>query len=159
MGAQKSWELEDLLKEKNRELAEESTDEEEEGELGIANQEEPQAEEEHLLSELNKRVLRKEYKGQLTCIHSPGTLNKLHSQDIYSNLPKTGAVHKKDCITLNKAVQLFNNRGTVSVQQAAGRTSSKRRMEPQREAQAVRAKRTKVASVKAKAIQEGRAGT
>jgi hypothetical protein len=32
------------------------------------------------------------------------TFNKLASQAIYSNLPTTGAIHKKDKITFSKAI-------------------------------------------------------
>ena len=43
----------------------------------------------------------------------------------YPELPITGAVHKKDKITLPKAVALENSRGSISSVQKAGRVSER----------------------------------
>ncbi|PQE07320.1 Ribonuclease H-like domain protein [Rutstroemia sp. NJR-2017a WRK4] len=58
---------------------------------------------------------------KLTCLQSSGVLNKLASQAIYPDLPTTGTPKQNIRITLNKAVQLINNRGPVSTYQKAGR--------------------------------------
>jgi hypothetical protein len=49
----------------------------------------------------------------------------------YSKLPTTGASHKKDRITLPKAVVKENNRGSIASVQKAGRASVKRVAEEQ----------------------------
>jgi hypothetical protein len=49
----------------------------------------------------------------------------------YSELPTTGTSHKKDRITLPKAVAKENNRGSIASVQKAGRASVKRVAEEQ----------------------------
>jgi hypothetical protein len=49
----------------------------------------------------------------------------------YPELPTTGATHKKDRITLPKAVAKENNRGSIASVQKAGRASAKRVAEEQ----------------------------
>jgi hypothetical protein len=85
--------------------------------------------------------------GELTCLHSSGVLNKLASQAIYPDLPTTGAPKPNIQITLNKAVQLINNRGPVNTLQKAGRRSeqAKRKRDSTNTTQ-VPAKRSKVSS-------------
>jgi hypothetical protein len=53
-------------------------------------------------------------------------VNKITSQLTYPDLPTTGATHKKDRITLPKAVAKENNRGSITSVQKAGRVSAKR---------------------------------
>ena len=47
------------------------------------------------------------------------------SDTLFGNLPLTGAEKPSQCITLNKAVQLMNARGTVSAVQKAGRNDER----------------------------------
>ena len=80
-----------------------------------------------LLAKANKKQdyrLTTKY-GELTTFWPHGTLNKVASQATYPGLPTTGAVHKKDKITLPKAVVIENNRGSIALVQKAGRASEK----------------------------------
>ena len=63
--------------------------------------------------------------GELTTLWPHNTLNKVASQLTYPDLPITGAAHKKDKITLPKAVAKENNRGSISLVQKAGRVSER----------------------------------
>ena len=65
--------------------------------------------------------------GELTTLWPSNTLNKLTSQATYSNLPTTGAVLKKDKLTLLKAVCQQNNRGSIASVQAASRVAERQR--------------------------------
>jgi hypothetical protein len=53
------------------------------------------------------------------------TLNKVASQANYPGLPLAGIAHKKDKITLPKAVAKGNNCGSISLVQKAGRASER----------------------------------
>jgi hypothetical protein len=63
--------------------------------------------------------------GELTTLWPHNTLNKVASQATHSDLPITGVAHKKDKITLPKAVAKENNRGSISSVQKAGRISER----------------------------------
>ncbi|KAH8744347.1 hypothetical protein F5882DRAFT_497462 [Hyaloscypha sp. PMI_1271] len=52
--------------------------------------------------------------GELTTLWPHTTLNKITSQSTYPDLPTTGAAHKRDKITLPKAVAKENNRGSIA---------------------------------------------
>jgi len=69
--------------------------------------------------------------GELTTLWPHTTLNKITSQSTYPDLPTTGAAHKRDKITLPKAVAKENNRGSITSVQKAGRVSAKRVAEEQ----------------------------
>jgi hypothetical protein len=80
-----------------------------------------------LLAKANKKQgyrLTTKY-GELTTLWPHGTLNKVASQATYPGLPTTGAVYKKDKITLPKAVVIKNNRLSIALVQKAGRASEK----------------------------------
>jgi hypothetical protein len=64
--------------------------------------------------------------GELTTLWPHSALNKITSQSTYPDLPTTGAAHKRDKITLPKAVAKENNRGSITSIQKAGRASTKR---------------------------------
>ena len=64
--------------------------------------------------------------GELTTLWPHSALNKITSQSIYPDLPITGAAHKRDKITLPKAVAKENNRGSIASVQKARRVSTKR---------------------------------
>jgi hypothetical protein len=63
--------------------------------------------------------------GELTTLWPHTTLNKITSQSTYPDLPTTGAAHKRDKITLPKAVAKENNRGSIASVQKAGRVSER----------------------------------
>jgi hypothetical protein len=63
--------------------------------------------------------------GELTTLWLHSTLNKITSQSTYPDLPTTGAAHKRDKITLPKAVAKENNRGSIALVQKAGRVSER----------------------------------
>ena len=65
---------------------------------------------------------------ELTTLWLYSTLNKITSQSTYPDLPITGAAHKRDKITLPKAVVKENNRGLIASVQKAGRASAKKRV-------------------------------
>jgi len=69
--------------------------------------------------------------GELTTLWPHSALNKVTSQSTYPDLPITGAAHKRDKITLPKAVAKENNRGSIASVQKAGRVSAKRVAEEQ----------------------------
>jgi hypothetical protein len=69
--------------------------------------------------------------GELTTLWPHTTLNKITSQSTYPDLPTTSAAHKRDKITLPKAVAKENNRGSITSVQKAGRVSAKRVAEEQ----------------------------
>jgi len=69
--------------------------------------------------------------GELTTLWPHSALNKITSQSTYPDLPTTGAAHKRDKITLPKAVAKENNRGSIASIQKAGRASAKRVAEEQ----------------------------
>jgi hypothetical protein len=69
--------------------------------------------------------------GELTTLWPYTALNKITSQSTYPDLPTTGAAHKRDKITLPKAVAKENNRGSIASVQKAGRVSAKRVAEEQ----------------------------
>jgi hypothetical protein len=69
--------------------------------------------------------------GELTTLWPHSALNKITSQSTYPDLPITGAAHKRDKITLPKAVAKENNRGSIASVQKAGRASAKRVAEEQ----------------------------
>jgi hypothetical protein len=69
--------------------------------------------------------------GELTTLWPHSALNKITSQSTYPDLPTTGAAHKRDKITLPKAVAKENNRGSITSVQKAGRASAKRVAEEQ----------------------------
>jgi hypothetical protein len=69
--------------------------------------------------------------GELTTLWPHTTLNKITSQSTYPDLPTTGAAHKRDKITLPKAVAKENNRGSIALVQKAGRVSANRVAEEQ----------------------------
>ena len=69
--------------------------------------------------------------GELTTLWPHTALNKITSQSTYPDLPTTGAAHKRDKITLPKAVAKENNRGSIASVQKAGRASAKRVAEEQ----------------------------
>ena len=69
--------------------------------------------------------------GELTTLWPHSALNKITSQSTYPDLPTTGAAHKRDIITLPKAVAKENNRGLIASIQKAGRASAKRVAEEQ----------------------------
>jgi hypothetical protein len=62
---------------------------------------------------------------EFTTLWPYSTLNKITSQSTYPELPTTGATHKKDQITLPKAVAKENNRGSIASVQKAGRASER----------------------------------
>ena len=64
--------------------------------------------------------------GELTTLWPHSALNKITSQLTYSELPTTSTSHKKDRITLPKAVAKENNRSSIASVQKAGRASIKR---------------------------------
>ena len=64
--------------------------------------------------------------GELTTLWPHSALNKITSQLTYPDLPTTSAAHKRDKITLPKAVAKENNRGSITSAQKAGRVSAKR---------------------------------
>jgi nitric oxide reductase activation protein len=66
--------------------------------------------------------------GELTTLWPHSALNKITSQSTYPDLPTTGAAHKRDKITLPKAVAKENNRGSIASVQKAGRASAKKRV-------------------------------
>jgi nitric oxide reductase activation protein len=66
--------------------------------------------------------------GELTTLWPHSTLNKITSQSTYPDLPTTGAIYKRDKITLPKAVAKENNRGSIASVQKAGRASVKKRV-------------------------------
>ena len=63
--------------------------------------------------------------GELTTLWPYSALNKITSQLTYPELPTTGVTHKKDKITLPKAVAKENNRGSIASVQKAGRASER----------------------------------
>ena len=63
--------------------------------------------------------------GELTTLWPHNTLNKVASQATYPGLPIAGAAHKRDKITLPKAVAKENNRGSIALVQKAGRVSER----------------------------------
>jgi hypothetical protein len=69
--------------------------------------------------------------GELTTLWPHSALNKITSQSTYPDLPTTGAAHKRDKITLPKAVAKENNRGSIASVQKAGRVSAERVAEEQ----------------------------
>jgi len=69
--------------------------------------------------------------GELTTLWPHSALNKVTSQSTYPDLPITGAAHKRDKITLPKAVAKENNRGSIASVQKARRVSAKRVAEEQ----------------------------
>jgi len=69
--------------------------------------------------------------GELTTLWPHTALNKITSQSTYPDLPTTGVAHKRDKITLPKAVAKENNRGSIASVQKAGRASAKRVAEEQ----------------------------
>jgi hypothetical protein len=64
--------------------------------------------------------------GELTTLWPYSALNKITSQSTYPELPTTSVTHKRDKITLSKAVVKENNRGSITLVQKAGRVSTKR---------------------------------
>jgi len=62
---------------------------------------------------------------ELTTLWPYSTFNKITSQLTYPELPTTGAAHKRDKITLPKAVAKENNRGSITLVQKAGRVSER----------------------------------
>jgi hypothetical protein len=62
---------------------------------------------------------------ELTTLWPYSALNKITSQSTYPELPTTGITHKKDKITLPKAVAKENNRGSIASVQKAGRVSER----------------------------------
>ena len=62
---------------------------------------------------------------ELTTLWPHSALNKITSQSTYPDLPTTSVAHKRDKITLPKAVAKENNRGSIASVQKAGRASER----------------------------------
>jgi hypothetical protein len=62
---------------------------------------------------------------ELTTLWPYSALNKITSQSTYPDLPTTGTTHKRDKITLPKAVAKENNRGLIILVQKARRASER----------------------------------
>ena len=62
---------------------------------------------------------------ELITLWPHNTLNKVALQSTYPDLPITSTAHKKDKITLPKAVAKENNRGSISLVQKARRVSER----------------------------------
>jgi len=62
---------------------------------------------------------------ELTTLWPYSALNKITSQSTYPDLPATGVTHKRDKITLPKAVVKENNRGSIASVQKARRASER----------------------------------